>query len=151
MNTKWVATWRSGIAKFDGVNWTTFNSSNSGLSHDYVTSMIIDNYGSKWICTIIGGLNVYNENGIPNAVPLIDVNRNQLKIFPNPVSDFLTIDMPDENTYFVEIANIQGVVVNHHRLSGFDQQIDVRNLVAGVYIIRIHSQKGVRMAKMLKN
>ena len=129
-----------------------FNSANSGLSHNYVSSIKIDNFGSKWIGTVIGGVSVFNENGIINEAPSTELLRNLIKIFPNPVSDFLTIDIgPEINSYSVEITNMQGVLVKRLQLSGFDQLIDVRNLVAGVYFIRTHSQKGVRMAKMLKN
>jgi len=61
--------------KFDGVNWTVYNTSNSGLPSDDVTVVAIDKQGNKWIGTWWGGLakfdgvnwTVYNtsNSGLP--------------------------------------------------------------------------------------
>ncbi len=40
-----------GLAKFDGVNWTVYNTSNSGLPSNYVRAIAIDGQGNKWIGT----------------------------------------------------------------------------------------------------
>ncbi|MBS1783397.1 MAG: T9SS type A sorting domain-containing protein [Bacteroidetes bacterium] len=53
-SNKWFATWGSGISKFDGTNWTTFNTSNSGLVNDTVLSITIDAQGNKWFGTAAG-------------------------------------------------------------------------------------------------
>jgi ligand-binding sensor domain-containing protein len=44
-----------GLLKFDGVNWTVYNTSNSGLPGNYVQAIAIDEGGNKWIGTD-GGL-----------------------------------------------------------------------------------------------
>jgi hypothetical protein len=36
-----------GLAKFDGVNWTVYNTSNSGLPWDYVWAIAIDEGGKQ--------------------------------------------------------------------------------------------------------
>jgi hypothetical protein len=33
---KWIGTYGGGLAKFDGVNWTVYKTSNSGLPDNYV-------------------------------------------------------------------------------------------------------------------
>jgi ligand-binding sensor domain-containing protein len=43
--------WGGGLAKFDGVNWTVYNTSNSGLPDNYVYAIAIDGQGNKWIGT----------------------------------------------------------------------------------------------------
>jgi ligand-binding sensor domain-containing protein len=57
---KWIGTgpyWNGsawvggGLAKFDGVNWTVYNTSNSGLPDDDVYAIAIDGVGNKWIGT----------------------------------------------------------------------------------------------------
>jgi len=72
---KWIGT-RSGLAKFDGTNWTIYNTSNSGLPDNYVYSIAIDGSGNKWIglygdgMAKFDGLNwtKYNKtnSGLPN-------------------------------------------------------------------------------------
>ena len=52
-----------GMTKFDDVNWTTYNNSNSGLVSNYIYQIIIDSEGNKWVScydndnlsTVVGG------------------------------------------------------------------------------------------------
>ncbi|MDD5529624.1 MAG: two-component regulator propeller domain-containing protein [bacterium] len=50
----WIGTY-SGLAKFDGTNWTVFNTSNSGLPHNEVRALAIEG-NNIWIGTYGGGL-----------------------------------------------------------------------------------------------
>jgi ligand-binding sensor domain-containing protein len=45
-----------GLAKFDGMSWTIYNRSNSGLPSNTVYAIAIDEQGNKWIGTEWGGL-----------------------------------------------------------------------------------------------
>jgi ligand-binding sensor domain-containing protein len=43
---KWIGTVNGGLAKFDGVNWTVYNTSNSGLPSNLVPwAIAIDGQG----------------------------------------------------------------------------------------------------------
>lgn len=44
---KWFGT-ADGVSKFDGTNWTNYDTLNSGLLSDIVTSIAIDAQGNKW-------------------------------------------------------------------------------------------------------
>jgi photosystem II stability/assembly factor-like uncharacterized protein len=46
----------SGPPLFDAIDWTVYNTSNSGLPHNSVRSIAIDRNGNKWIGTYGGGL-----------------------------------------------------------------------------------------------
>ena len=52
-----------GLAKFDGTIWKIFNTANSGLPHDLVYSIVLDEHENVWIGTD-GGLAVYREGGV---------------------------------------------------------------------------------------
>ena len=53
------------LIKFDGTNWTSFNSTNSQLPQTYsISDLAIDKFGNLWIATASAGLVVFNENGI---------------------------------------------------------------------------------------
>jgi hypothetical protein len=54
--SKWIGTYGGGLAKFDGVNWTVYNTSNSKLPDNRVYAIAIDGQGNKWIGTYGGGL-----------------------------------------------------------------------------------------------
>ncbi len=52
-NNKWFGSWGSGLLKFDGSNWTTYNT-NNGLVNNYVWSIAQDSPGNIWIGTYNG-------------------------------------------------------------------------------------------------
>ena len=58
---KWIGTC-GGFAKFDGMNWTVYNSINSGLPDNNVYSIAIDGSGNKWIGTGGGLAKFYGTN-----------------------------------------------------------------------------------------
>jgi ligand-binding sensor domain-containing protein len=54
-NIIWIADMGTGVGKYDGVNWTYYNSSNSGLTNDYVLCVYPDGDSLIWFGTW-GGL-----------------------------------------------------------------------------------------------
>ena len=54
-NRLWVATAESGIARFDGNTWTSYNASNSPLSNN-VNSLFEDSISNIWVSTTDSGL-----------------------------------------------------------------------------------------------
>jgi len=55
----WVGTQR-GAAFFDGVDWTIYNETNSGLVHDHVTAIFADSDGEVWFGTYGRGVSRYD-------------------------------------------------------------------------------------------
>lgn len=51
----WLGT-SNGLGKFDGKRWSIFNTTNSGLPNDTVTSVAVDDYDVVWVGTLSGGL-----------------------------------------------------------------------------------------------
>ncbi|MGE5353478.1 MAG: two-component regulator propeller domain-containing protein [Acidobacteriota bacterium] len=60
--TIWIGTYGNGIASFDGLRWTIFNSSTSDIPFNDIAAMTIDAYGRKWIATIEHGIILYDGN-----------------------------------------------------------------------------------------
>jgi len=77
-NTKWIGT-LSGVAKFDGTNWTTYNNLN-GLPGNNINCITIDNSNVKWIGIQLKGLTRYDGsnfevwNSLNSAIPNNNVN-----------------------------------------------------------------------------
>lgn len=79
----WVGT-RNGLYKFDGIaNWVYFDTANSGLSHNKITSILIDDNGDKWFGTFAGadkfdGVNWINytsaNSGLLNSPSCIEMD-----------------------------------------------------------------------------
>jgi ligand-binding sensor domain-containing protein len=50
-NNLWVGSADSGVAKFDGSNWTVYNTHNSGLSNNSINCITVDYNNDVWIGT----------------------------------------------------------------------------------------------------
>jgi hypothetical protein len=149
-NTKWIGTDEDGLAKFDGNDWTVYNTSNSLLCDNHVWSLLIDENNSTWIGTE-DGLSVYNEDGIPVYIDDFISTENQLKIYPNPVSQILNIESNSRNNIsYVDIFDIRGIRLNHIIVGMEQKSIDISGLPKGIYVIQVHSGKDVSSKKFIK-
>lgn len=64
-----------------------------------------------------------------------DVQNIQLSVYPNPVSEYITIHGAGEDVKS-SVINMQGVVVKEN----IGSNVDVRSLSAGEYILKIESK-----------
>ena len=101
-NNLWVTTDGKGLCKFDGNEWTIYNTDNSGLPSNEPTSILFDNFENKWITTWGGGLvkfdgvnwNVYNtdnsgiRSNILKKVAIDDKNNIWIGTLENGLSMF---------------------------------------------------------------
>ena len=113
----------------------------------------------------------YDEDGIPNVTdqcpdtptgetvdtdgcsenPLSVDNEildNSLKLYPNPLTNILTIESKNISISKVEIYTVLGKKIKEIT-SNFDH-IATYNLPNGVYLIKIYSKKGMVMKKTIK-
>ena len=58
----WIGTYFSGLVKFDGTNWTNYNTTNSPLPDKTITDVTIDPSGNIWLCDYGNG--VYKYDGV---------------------------------------------------------------------------------------
>jgi ligand-binding sensor domain-containing protein len=49
-----------GVSEYDGIRWTTYNTSNSGLASDTIYAIAIDSAGNKWFGTMARGVSEYD-------------------------------------------------------------------------------------------
>lgn len=73
-----------------------------------------------------------------------------VKVYPNPVSDYLTIELfgTESRTFTIEIINFRGSIVFTERQVFTDQfwykePYHVENLIRGLYLVRIISEDGI--------
>jgi hypothetical protein len=72
----------------------------------------------------------------------------QLKIYPNPVKNELRIESGELTIENVEIADLQGKTVSTFNNAG--NKINVSHLSAGIYLLKIKTDKGVVTGKFVK-
>lgn len=72
----------------------------------------------------------------------ISKESNALKLFPNPVSNNLTIDLEISDAQAWKIFDQSGRLVGEEEMSGQRESIQVGHLSAGVYMLMVYSEEG---------
>ncbi len=86
-----------------------------------------------------------------NVIDLLAVNdvtntKGNIGIYPNPTSDFLKFNTSSK-VEAIQIYDISGKSVNAQLI---DNQVDVRNLQNGVYLVKITTAEGASSQKFIK-
>lgn len=75
----------------------------------------------------------------------------QLKVYPNPTTNKLTVELEDEDTYTLTIIDIQGKqVAPISTFIGNSKQLDISSLASGIYYIGITSSTSQYFQKVIK-
>jgi len=88
----------------------------------------------------IDNVNISNVTGISEI-------ESDLTIYPNPATDNMTIST-SENVQRVEIFNMQGQLVKAE--SGNVTSISVKDLANGMYTLKLTTDNGTSMHKIIK-
>ena len=78
--------------------------------------------------------------------------NNRLKIFPNPATHFLSIELPKSSTQPIEINiyDLQGKLMSHQILSD-RESIDLHGFPTGMYLVKAVIGEQVYSSKFVKN
>ena len=74
--------------------------------------------------------------------------KNNISVYPNPVTNIVTIESPRDAV--IEITNIQGQLVKTLAATGNKTDIDVSSLANGVYVVEVRTNEGVSVEKFVK-
>ena len=125
----------------------------------YTISYIIeDGCGLSQCCSF--DVNISNKDHRVNSQDIggnIDRERvldsdDDYKLYPNPVSDYLTVELRD----FEEIKYIGIVTIDGRLLSGTNEinainKISIENLTSGIHLVAIHYHRGaIKYEKIIK-
>lgn len=131
-----------------------------GSTYDYAMNFIQDAAGSL---VVVGGTNSQNgdlagsgkntggedpwifklfpENFL--SMEELEQHDDTLKIYPNPVSDFIYVDTKISK---IEIFSADGRLVK----SSEERKIDVSKFAAGIYVLKVQTAEKVRAYKIMK-
>lgn len=76
--------------------------------------------------------------------------RQDLKVYPNPVNDRLTIDYMERGKANLQVYNLIGECILEGGLMGGINKIDVSTLSNGIYVIRIFGDDWKTQKKLIK-
>ncbi len=95
---------------------------------------------------------------IPEAVDILSLSlretdsRESLKVYPNPTSTSVRLDLPGSTLAHATIHDMQGRQVLDLQLNATDSAIDVSTLPKGMYLLRATGQNGnVYVKKLMVN
>jgi hypothetical protein len=72
----------------------------------------------------------------------------EVMIYPNPTNNEINIDTEEMGT--LELINMQGQIVDSKSLTEKSNNLDLSNLVSGVYTLRIKTDRGIAIRKLIK-
>ena len=77
------------------------------------------------------------------------VLKNRVKVYPNPVSDQLTITMSEVTNAHLELFSCVGLKIIEQEISG-ETNIDISHLSSGMYMVRIGMNGSFMQQKIIK-
>ena len=140
------------ISEDGGLNWGRLEFSLSSCKMAYITGFDKNNL-TLWPYN--GAKCVYRTNN--GGGPYSGVNEkpdveNSIRIFPNPANNTLTISLNRETIKHAKafIINLQGQTLLQSELVGKENSLDISNLPAGVYFVKVVDENGVWIEKVVK-
>ena len=71
-----------------------------------------------------------------------EILNQQIKIYPNPASNQIRIELLENHLVKLDIINLQGQKMEHYRLNKSMNLINILNLKPGIYILKIQFLSG---------
>ena len=81
----------------------------------------------------------------PEAI--VRITEIQVNVFPNPAVDFVNISMEENESATLILTDMQGKIVKRGTITG-EGTIPVRDLAAGLYLLRLQNDKGIAVRKI---
>jgi len=80
---------------------------------------------------------------ISTTMSIEDFSQQRLHAFPNPVADFVTVELPENSTSGqLYVFDITGAIVHSEIINAESNQVNLSNLASGVYFISYFDESG---------
>ncbi len=81
---------------------------------------------------------------------VIDNIEQNISIYPNPTSDFVTIASQHNNGFTIKLKDISGKLIIQKRTTSRKTNLDLKAVLKGIYILEIESDQGRFYQKVFK-
>ena len=129
------------LAACTRINWQSGTKSNKEQNIEVKSALDNTNKG------IYGKFLDHKSTGITRNIDINDL----LKIYPNPASDVITLNIREAENTVLNIYTINGNLVGSKKINAIEQQIYVGNLSTGIYLVEIKSEKWSEKQKLIIN
>lgn len=144
--------------------WTRTYDESSGT--DYLRNMMVMDNGDIVMVGFGIGENSLSQDGwilrvdsmgcvvenchITGVNDELGIKNDKLRIYPNPVQDFLNIELKTGSVVGVELYNSVGALVFSDNEKAFQtRQLDLSGFGRGVYLLKIETDQGVHSTKVV--
>ena len=123
---------------------TPYSAQNTNITHTYAVG------GNYNVC-----LHTSNYCGIMESclnINGVGINEQELKylnVYPNPVTDILTIENPYQCSMQLNIYTIAGKLLYSNKYENYTTSIDMSNYEKGIYLVEIVLADGRKAVKKL--
>ena len=84
-----------------------------------------------------------------SSIGIDDIDHTPIKIYPNPASNVLNIDIENIEEYSISIISSYGQIVGQYKTT--QNQINISNLVSGIYFVKLSSHEKEYIQKLIIN
>ena len=84
------------------------------------------------------------------SAELVKYESFATNIYPNPATDYVIIDIEDENEFNYVIMDLNGRIIREGYSLGNKTQVSLDNVSAGIYIIEIYGSRSKHQGKLIK-
>jgi len=92
----------------------------------------------------------YNTFATVSSILAPEFNGTGVHLYPNPVTDLLTVETNCRGQHSMEIHSLNGQLLYSTRMEGPTHQIDLSSFQKGIYFITVRSRDQVRTEKIIK-
>jgi hypothetical protein len=137
---------------------TMFSNSNLEKLNFRIKSLTNDQEEALSDELIFGADEVYGQAMKPYQLHLVEttgINDSEsdgsISVYPNPVTDELQI-RSDNQIFNITLSGISGnCILSLANVSKYTLLVDTRNLVPGLYILKVETSKGILVRKLIKS
>jgi hypothetical protein len=133
--------------------WSKFyDSNNSPIDFSNEFTIEVDTAGNLWVAQGLF-LHVLKINEVPSWLNTQKLtSKLNIGIYPNPVTDILTIQNNEYKIQKISIYDLSGkLILEQKEISIGDNKIDLNAIQKGYYLIKIEAENGVLTSKFQKN
>lgn len=141
----------TGTSKDNTGSPSSYNNNSAVTTNVAAENVIWNNTYKYWEVTVdaigFGGYLLTTDKTLGN----IENSLNSLSLYPNPVINDLTINLPTNiKNAQIKIVDVTGRTVSNSNVTISNNKVDVSKLSQGVYIVEITTDKGTISKKIIK-
>jgi hypothetical protein len=100
---------------------------------------------------VLNGIDDNCDGWIDDGLSVDESNPFSIKIFPNPTSGIITINLPKTMVFDVSVRTLENKLVSFYPNIDHDQfLLDLSLFSPGIYIISIQHEDGIQIFQLMK-